>query len=106
MALSFSSGEHMSEIKVIALEEREDGSALVKLDMDDATFAAIFNYGFVEMLRKGMEVELDRSNITPMTDEERQRAREKDQANQSRKCVGCGGPAVNDDWCSFCLEEE
>jgi hypothetical protein len=106
MALSFSSGEYMSEIKVTAIEEREDGSALVSLDMDDATFGAIFNYGFVEMIRKGMEVELDRSNIRPMTDEERQRAREKHQANQSRKCVSCGGPTVNDDWCSFCLEEE
>jgi hypothetical protein len=73
----------MSEIKVIALEEREDGSALVKLDMDDATFAAIFNFGFVEMLKKGIEVELDRTNITPMTDEERQRAREKDEANKA-----------------------
>jgi len=35
------------------------------------------------MLRKGMEVELDRTNITPMTDEERQRAREKDEANKA-----------------------
>jgi hypothetical protein len=51
--------------------------------MDDATFGAIFNFGFVEMLRKGMKVELDRTNITPMTDEERQRAREKDEANKA-----------------------
>lgn len=44
--------------------------------------------------------------ISPMTDEERQRAREKDEANKEKKCVGCGGPAYKDDWCSFCLEEE
>ena len=24
----------------------------------------------------------------------------------TRKCVSCGGPTVNDNWCSFCLEEE
>ena len=73
----------MSEIKVIALEEREDGSALVKLDMDDETYGAIFNYGFVQMLRKGIDFELDQTNITPMTQEERQRAREKDEANKA-----------------------
>ena len=73
----------MSKIKVIALEEREDGSALVKLDMDDETYGAIFNYGFVQMLRKGIDFELDQTNITPMTQEERQRAREKDEANKA-----------------------
>ena len=73
----------MSKIKVIALEEREDGSALVKLDMDDETYGAIFNYGFVQMLRKGIDFELDRTNITPMTQEERQRAREKEEANKA-----------------------
>ena len=73
----------MTGIKIIALEEREDGSALVKVDMDDETYGAIFNYGFVQMLRKGIDFELDRTNITPMTTEERQRAREKDEANKA-----------------------
>ena len=44
--------------------------------------------------------------IKPMTDDERKRALEKEKANKERKCVSCGGPTVNDDWCSFCLEEE
>ena len=73
----------MTEIKIIAIEEREDGSAIVKVDMNDETYGAIFNYGFVQMLRKGIDFELDRTNITPMTTEERQRAREKDEANKA-----------------------
>lgn len=44
--------------------------------------------------------------ITPMTDEERQRAKEKEEANTEKRCVSCGGPAYRNDWCSFCLEEE
>jgi len=44
--------------------------------------------------------------IRPMTDNERQRAIEKQKANTGKKCVSCGGPAFKDDWCSFCLEEE
>ena len=44
--------------------------------------------------------------IKQMTDDERQRDKKKDEANKERKCVSCGGPTVNDDWCSFCLEEE
>ena len=44
--------------------------------------------------------------IKPMTNNERQRSKEKEKANQSRVCVGCGKHTVNDDWCGFCLEEE
>ena len=29
-----------------------------------------------------------------------------DEPKKDKKCVSCGGPAHNDDWCSFCLEEE
>ena len=73
----------MSEIKITAIEEREDGSAIVTVDMSDETYGAIFNYGFVQMLRKGIDFELDRTNITPMTKEERQRAKEKEEANKA-----------------------
>lgn len=60
-------------------------------------------------------------SISPMSDEERQRAKEKLEANQSehkgfsfgiplkkkqvwRTCVSCGGPSYND-FCGFCQEE-
>jgi hypothetical protein len=44
--------------------------------------------------------------ISPMTNEERQRATERAKTNREpHKCVSCGGPA-RDTWCGFCLEEE
>ena len=46
-----------------------------------------------------------RKDIRPMTDEERQRAREKDERNTLGKCVSCGCPTPNT-WCEFCLNEE
>lgn len=42
--------------------------------------------------------------IREMTEEERQRAKERAEAN-TRKCVSCGGPAKNE-WCEFCIQEE
>ena len=50
---------------------------------------------------------IDRAaKITPMSDEERQRGKEKQKANRAlSKCVSCGGPAQSD-FCGFCLEEE
>lgn len=44
--------------------------------------------------------------ISPMTDEERKRAKQKENTNRAwKKCVSCGGPTQSD-FCSFCLEEE
>jgi hypothetical protein len=50
---------------------------------------------------------IDRAKqISPMTDEERKRAKQRKKANSVwRKCVSCGGPA-QDNFCGFCLEEE
>jgi len=50
-------------IKVVAVEEHEDGSATVKVECDPETFTAIFNVGFVALVKAGLETELDRSNI-------------------------------------------
>lgn len=45
-------------------------------------------------------------DIRPMTDEERQRAREREEANSLlTKCKSCGKPSAAD-WCEFCLNEE
>lgn len=53
---------------------------------------------------------VDRANmISPMTDEERQRAKEKAKSNRTpyseNKCVSCGNVAATD-FCEFCLREE
>ena len=50
-------------IKVVAVEEHEDGSATVQVECDPETFMAIFNVGFVALVKAGLETELDRSNI-------------------------------------------
>ena len=71
----------MSEIKVTDIEEPEDGSATLQVECAPEIFAAIFNVGFVELVKKGLEDE------------------------RWQTCVSCGGPAQNDT-CGFCLEEE
>jgi hypothetical protein len=49
------------------------------------------------------------TKITPMTNEERQRAKERDKANSTpyseNTCVSCGNIAATD-FCEFCLREE
>ena len=42
-------------IKVITVEEHEDGSATLQVECDPETFAAIFNVGFVSLIQKGIE---------------------------------------------------
>jgi hypothetical protein len=71
----------MSEIKVTEVEEHEDGSATLQVECDPETFAAIFNVGFVTLVKRGLEDE------------------------KWQTCVSCGGQAQNDT-CGFCLEEE
>ena len=71
----------MNEIKVTEIEEHEDGSATLQVECDPETFMAIFNVGFVELVKKGLENE------------------------KWQTCVSCNGPAKND-MCGFCLEEE
>ena len=68
-------------IKVTDIEEHEDGSATLQVECDPETFAAIFNVGFVELVKRGLE------------------------DDKWQTCVSCNGPAQND-MCGFCLEEE
>ena len=77
----------MSEIKVIEIEEHEDGSATLQVECDPETFAAIFNTGFIALVEAGLETESNKVK------------------KKWQKCVSCGGPAQND-MCGFCLEEE
>ena len=45
------------EIKITDIEEREDGSATLKVECDPETFMAIFDIGFVELVKRGLESE-------------------------------------------------
>ena len=69
------------EVKIISIEDLEDGSATLQVECDPETFMAIFNVGFVTLVKRGLENE------------------------KWQTCVSCGGPAQNDT-CGFCLEKE
>ena len=42
-------------ISVANIEDNEDGSANVTLDIDEETYHKIFEYGFVQLVKKGLE---------------------------------------------------
>ena len=44
-------------IKIIEIEEHEDGSATLQVECDPETFMAIFNVGFIELVKAGLEKE-------------------------------------------------
>ena len=44
-------------IKVTDIEEHEDGSATLQVECDPETFAAIFDVGFVTLVKRGLESE-------------------------------------------------
>jgi len=46
-----------SEIKITDIEEHEDGSATLQVECDPETFMAIFDVGFVELVKRGLESE-------------------------------------------------
>ena len=41
-------------IKVIEVEEHEDGSATLQVECDPETFAAIFNAGIIALVKAGL----------------------------------------------------
>tara|TARA_R100000995_G_C3484590_1_gene126396 strand:+ start:869 stop:1039 length:171 start_codon:yes stop_codon:yes gene_type:complete len=47
----------MNEIKITDIEEHEDGSATLQVECDPETFMAIFDVGFVELVKRGLESE-------------------------------------------------
>ena len=47
-------------VKVIEVEEHEDGSATLQVECDPEIFMAIFNVGFVELVKRGLESERSR----------------------------------------------
>jgi len=49
----------MSEVKVTEITEHEDGSATLQVECDSETFGAIFNVGFVSLIKTGLYWETD-----------------------------------------------
>ena len=47
----------MSEVKITEIEEHEDGSATLQVECEPETFMAIFNVGFIALVRAGLEKE-------------------------------------------------
>ena len=47
-------------IKILKVVDQADGSAKVEFDFDAKTYHQIFEYGFIELLKKG--IELDKEN--------------------------------------------
>mgnify|MGYP006450833595 CR=1 FL=1 len=47
----------MNDIKIISIEEHEDGSATLQVECDPETFMAIFDLGFVTLIKAGLEKE-------------------------------------------------
>ena len=45
------------EVKIISIEDHEDGSATLQVECDPKTFMAIFNVGFVALVKAGLESE-------------------------------------------------
>ena len=45
------------EVKIISIEDHEDGSATLQVECDPETFMAIFNVGFVSLVKAGLESE-------------------------------------------------
>jgi hypothetical protein len=46
-----------NDIKVTGIVDHEDGTATVTLNLSPETYQKIFEYGFIELIKKGMESE-------------------------------------------------
>ena len=46
-----------STITVADIQDNDDGSAKVTLDMDAETYHKVFEYGFIKLIEKGIEVD-------------------------------------------------
>tara|TARA_R110000868_G_scaffold98075_7_gene269978 strand:+ start:3032 stop:3187 length:156 start_codon:yes stop_codon:yes gene_type:complete len=44
-------------ITVDNIQDNEDGSAKVTLDMDAETYHKIFEYGFIQLVKRGIKVD-------------------------------------------------
>ena len=73
-----------NSIKVVDIEEHEDGSATLQVECDPETFRLVFDYGFVELIKYGIAKEAnDPTYIRPMSEDEIGRATERAKFNKS-----------------------
>ena len=87
-------------IEVVSIEEHEDGSATYQFYMDEHARGLVAEEG-LKLVLYCAAAKLDIQVVYDFIEDHIRYERDKD-----KKCVSCGGPALNDDWCSFCLEEE
>jgi hypothetical protein len=45
------------QIKVLEVNEHEDGSATLTVEMSEETRSQIFEFGFIQLIKKGLEGE-------------------------------------------------
>jgi hypothetical protein len=50
----------MNDIKVLKIDDQEDGSAIVEFECSQKTYETIFNYGFVKLLERAASEEKER----------------------------------------------
>jgi len=97
-------------IGVEQVEQHEDGSATYQFHLDNNCAKLLQEEGLKLVLycaaaKLDLQVVYDfiEDHISSGTDELTEYVFGTDDTN---KCVSCGGPALEGDWCSFCLEEE
>ena len=111
--------DEVGHMQVTGITEHEDGGATIEFDMDDTTAALAQELGLKLLIycgATGTNVDyvfdsiLGRDPyIREFDDEEKQRSKEREEANKSDTCVSCGTilPTPSKSaWCGFCLEEE
>jgi len=117
MLLALSLSRNMKTV----VQHINDGSATYQFHFDDDVKTSLAEYGLKLVLycaaaKLDMQIVFDfiedhmkyENDVRPMTDEERQRAKEKAEANNpysENTCVSCGNIAATD-FCEFCLREE
>jgi|TARA_R110002126_G_scaffold116693_1_gene256196 hypothetical protein len=52
-----------NDIQILEIEEHEDGSATLKVECDPVIFGKIFNHGFVDLIKKGIQTDISEMNI-------------------------------------------
>ncbi len=97
-------------IGVEQVQQHEDGSATYQFHLDNNCAKLLQEEGLKLVLycaaaKLDLQVVYDfiEDHISSETDELTEYKFGTDDTN---KCVSCGGPALDGDWCSFCLEEE
>jgi hypothetical protein len=51
--------DNNNDIKIVEITNHEDGSATVTVECSQETYNTVFDFGFVALLRKGIETDAD-----------------------------------------------